>query len=175
MKAMYALLTAALVLAGAGQGHAAVRITNDRGGLIADYLEKYDGLRATGQSVMIDGFCASACTIVLGAIPHDRICVTSNAALGFHAAYDFARDGRTITNPEATELLYRQYPREVRRWIASRGGLTPHMILLRGKQLEAMYRPCDSNAQVAAGRGESRQALPRSSRDTGAAYMRLRR
>ena len=32
--------------------------------------------------------CASACTIVLGAVPRDRICLTPNASLGFHAAYD---------------------------------------------------------------------------------------
>jgi hypothetical protein len=30
----------------------------------------------------------------------------------------------------------------VRRWIAARGGLTPHMIFLRGKVLQAMYMPC---------------------------------
>jgi hypothetical protein len=38
--------------------------------------------------VIIDGFCASACTIVLGTVPHDKICVTFRAKLGFHAAWD---------------------------------------------------------------------------------------
>jgi hypothetical protein len=33
--------------------------------------------------VIIDGFCASACTIVLGTVPHDKICVTCRAKLGF--------------------------------------------------------------------------------------------
>jgi hypothetical protein len=51
---------------------------------------------------MIDGLCASACTLVLGAIPQNKICVTSRAMLGFHAAYDFGVNGRIITNPEAT-------------------------------------------------------------------------
>ena len=36
-------------------------------------------LRKSGQRVVIDGTCASACTLVLGVIPHDRICVTSRA------------------------------------------------------------------------------------------------
>jgi hypothetical protein len=94
--------------------------------------------------VIIDGLCASACTMVLGAVPHDKICVTSNAALGFHAAYDFDINGRTFTNREATMMLYSTYPATVRRWIAARGGLTPQMIFLRGKQLEAMYQPCYS-------------------------------
>jgi hypothetical protein len=63
--------------------------------------------------------------MVLGAISNDRICVTSHASLGFHAAWDFATDGRVVTNPEATPLLYSQYPSSVRRWIAARGGLKP--------------------------------------------------
>ena len=146
MKILSALLTAALLLAGMGSGHAEVRIADDPGGQIGEYLSKYGELRASGQTVMIDGLCASACTILLSTIPHDRICVTSNATLGFHAAYDFTGIGRTVTNPEATQLLYSGYPSQVRRWITKRGGLTPRMIFLRGKQLQAMYRPCYVNA-----------------------------
>jgi hypothetical protein len=43
------------------------------------------------------------------------------------------------------------YPAPVKRWIAQRGGLTPHMIFLRGKQLQTMYKPCylDAEASVA--------------------------
>lgn len=174
MKWMYALLTAAVLFAGASAGHATVRIADDRGGLIADYLDRYDGLRASGQAVVIDGLCASACTMVLGAVPHDRICVTPNAALGFHAAYNFVGRGRTATNREATELLYAQYPPQVRQWITSRGGLTPHMMFLRGRQLEAMYRPCGSDARFVAASGESSRMLPRSPRGFGAAFMRPR-
>ena len=50
--------------------------------------------RSLREAVIIDGLCASACTIVLGAIPHDKICVTSHATLGFHAAWDFGANGR---------------------------------------------------------------------------------
>jgi hypothetical protein len=102
--------------------------------------------------VIIDGLCASACTIVLGAVPHDKICVTSHATLGFHAAWDFGANGRAITNPEATQMLYSMYPSAVRRWIAQRGGLTPHMIFLHGKQLMSMYRPCYLDAQASSSR-----------------------
>jgi hypothetical protein len=62
--------------------------------------------------------------------------------LGFHAAWDFGPKGRTITNREATQKLYSMYPSPIRRWIAQRGGLTSHMIYLRGKQLARMYKPC---------------------------------
>jgi len=144
MKYATCLLAAVLLLAGAGPSHASVRIADDRGGQIGRYITKFQRLRLSGKTVVIDGLCASACTIVLGAVPHDKICVTSRAALGFHAAYDFGVNGRTFTNREATMMLYSMYPMPVQRWIAARGGLTPQMIFLRGKQLQAMYQPCDS-------------------------------
>jgi len=142
MKFVTGLLATILLLAGIGASHAAVRIADDRGGRIGTYVNKYQGLRSSGESVVIDGLCASACTIVLSAVPHAKICVTSRATLGFHAAWDFGANGRTITDREATMMLYSMYPMPVRRWIAARGGLTPHMIFLRGKVLQAMYKPC---------------------------------
>jgi hypothetical protein len=148
MKFATGLLAAVLVLAGVGASHAVVRIADDRGGLIGTYIDKYHGLRTSGETVIIDGLCASACTIVLGAVPHDRICVTSRANLGFHAAWDFGAHGREVTNPDATLVLYSMYPSPVRRWIAARGGLKPQMIFLRGKQLMSMYRPCYLDAQA---------------------------
>ena len=142
MKFVTGLLAAVLLMAGVGANHAAVLITEDRGGRIGAYIDKYQGLRSSGETVVIDGFCASACTIILAAVPHDKICVTSYANLGFHAAWDFGPKGRTITNRAATQMLYSMYPSPIRRWIAQRGGLTSHMIYLRGKQLARMYKPC---------------------------------
>lgn len=150
MKFVTGLLAAVLLLAGVGMSHAAVRIADDRGGRIGTYVDRYQDLRSSGERVVIDGLCASACTIVLGAIPHDRICVTSHATLGFHAAWDFGANGRAITNPEATQMLYSMYPSQVRRWISRRGGLTPRMIFLRGRELLSMYRPCYFDAQASA-------------------------
>ena len=142
MKLVMSLLAAALLLAGVGASHAAVRIAGDQGGRIGNYITKFERLRLSGQPVVIDGLCASACTLVLSEVPHSKICVTSRATLGFHAAYDFGSNGHTITNREATMELYSTYPASVRRWIAARGGLAPQMIFLRGQELEAMYRPC---------------------------------
>jgi hypothetical protein len=148
MRLATGLLAAVLLLVGMAPSRAEVRIADDRGGRIGTYVDKYQGLRSSGESVIIDGLCASACTIVLGAIPHDKICVTSHATLGFHAAWDFGANGRAITNPEATQMLYSMYPSPVRRWISARGGLTPHMIFLRGRELQALYRPCYLDAQA---------------------------
>jgi hypothetical protein len=152
MKFATGLLAAALLFAGVGASHAIVRIADDRGGQIGTYLSKFQSLRTSGETVIIDGLCASACTIVLGAVPHDKICVTSRANFGFHAAWDFAANGREVTNPDATRTLYSMYPSLVRRWIAARGGLKPQMIFLRGKELISMYRPCYLDAQASSPR-----------------------
>jgi hypothetical protein len=148
MKRLRALFATATLLAGIGASDAAVRIVDDPGGRIGTYVNRYEGIRVAGETVIIDGYCASACTIVLGTIPHDRICVTSRARLGFHAAWDVGSNGRRMTNPEATQSLYSMYPFEVRHWIDQRGGLTPHVIFLSGRELATMYRPCyfDSHA-----------------------------
>ena len=49
-------------------------------------------MRDSGEHVVIDGPCLSACTLLTGIIPSDRVCVTQRAVLGFHAAsyYDDA-------------------------------------------------------------------------------------
>src|SRR5467141_1244570 len=148
MKCLTALQAAIVLLSGIGASDAAVRIVEDAGGRIGAYVDKYQGVRSSGEMVIIDGFCASACTIVLGTVPHDKICVTSRARLGFHAAWDPGSSGRKITNPEATQTLYSMYPFEVRRWIDQHGGLTPRMIFLNGRQLAAMYRPCSLDSQA---------------------------
>ena len=49
-------------------------------------------------------------------------------------------------------MLYSMYPSAVKRWIAARGGLTPRMIFLRGKQLQALYKPCYLDAQASSTR-----------------------
>lgn len=144
MKYWAGLVAVALVLAGTGTSDASVRIADDPGGRIGKYVYKYQRLRASGQTVVIDGLCASACTIVLSTIPVDRICMTSQAKLAFHAAWDFGSHGQPVTNPGATRMLYLMYPAPVRRWIAGRGGLTTRAIFLRGKPLQAMYRSCRS-------------------------------
>jgi hypothetical protein len=161
MRFLTGLLALLLLVAGVGASHAVVRIADDRGGRIGTYVDRYQDLRQSGETVIIDGLCASACTIVLGAIPRDRICVTSHAMLGFHAAWDFGANGRAITNPEATQMLYAMYPSQVRHWISQRGGLTPRMIFLRGKQLQSMYKPCYLDAQ-ASGNRPSHRVLPQS-------------
>ena len=79
-----------------GDANAVVRISNDKGGQIGPYLDAFVSLRKSGQNVVIDGPCLSACTIVLGIVPRERICVTRRAQLGFHAAWNPGTNGRPI-------------------------------------------------------------------------------
>ena len=121
---------------------ATVRIYDDNGGQIGDYLAKYQALRASGERVVIDGTCASACTMLLGMIPRQRICVTPRAILVFHAAWDPMPGGQQAVNTAGNHYLWSSYPADVRKWISRHGGLRPHIIYLRGVELQAMYPTC---------------------------------
>jgi hypothetical protein len=121
---------------------AEVRIIESPGGPVAPFLDLFERVRASGERVVIDGPCLSACTLVLSMVPSDRICVTRRAILGFHAARSIDQRGRLYAEPEASELVLEAYPAAVRGWIRSRGGLTSRLLLLRGRELAAIYPSC---------------------------------
>lgn len=123
--------------------NAALRISNDRGGQIGPYLDAFTSLRNSGERVIIDGPCLSACTIVLGVVPRDRICVTRRAQLGFHAAWNPGSDGRPVLSRAGTNALWSLYPGHVKSWLKRRGGLKPRMVYLSGAELASMYKRCD--------------------------------
>lgn len=154
MKLVRVTLVAAFMLGSMQPSHAAVRIVFDQGGRIGNYIDRFKLLRDFGASVIIDGICAGACTLVLAYIPHDSICVTPRAVFGFRVADNPGPDGKAIPNPEATQMLYDRYPPAVRQWITRHGGMTARAIYLRGRQLQALYRPCTTD--VEGGRGQPR-------------------
>jgi hypothetical protein len=122
--------------------HAEVRILASPGGAVAPFLELFERVRASGERVVIDGPCLSACTLVLSMVPDDRICVTRRAVLGFHAARSIDQRGRIYAEPEASKLVLEAYPSPVRGWISRRGGLSSRLLLLRGRELAAIYPAC---------------------------------
>ena len=142
MRVAAVLLGAILATLTVSSASALVRIKADPGGQIGPYLENLMELRDSGERVVIDGPCLSACTMILGVIPRERICVTSRARLGFHAAWNPSRNGEPVTSHTATKFLMDIYPQNVRTWIARRGGLSRRMIVLSGTELAAMYRTC---------------------------------
>ncbi len=140
--AFAAFILALLTWVSMSSPSAAMRIGEDRGGQIGPYLLQYAQLRQSGERVIVDGPCLSACTLVLGTVPRDRICVTPRANFGFHAAWNYAPGGGSMVSREGTRLLWEVYPPHVRQWIKRHGGLTPRMIFLRGRELSSMYPTC---------------------------------
>jgi hypothetical protein len=137
------ILIAVLALcAGVTAAHADVRILSSPGGQVGPFIELFDRVRESGERVVIDGPCLSACTLVLMQVPNDRICVTRRAVLGFHAARSIDRRGRSYAEPEASRAVQEAYPEPVRDWISRRGGLTSRLLLLRGRELAAIYPRC---------------------------------
>ena len=121
---------------------AEIRILGSQGGQVGPFLDLFERVRASGERVVIDGPCLSACTLVLGMVPNNRICVTRRAVLGFHAARSIDERGRQYAEPEASDLVLEAYPAPVRGWIIRRGGLTSRLLLLRGRELTAIYPSC---------------------------------
>src|SRR5215468_9673922 len=139
---LLAAAAAATISLSVSSASATVRIVSDYGGQIGPYIEQFAALRSSGERVVIDGPCLSACTMLLGIIPRDRICVTRRARLGFHAAWNPGDDGAPIVSRGGTQLLMEIYPQQVRQWINRRGGLTQRMVYLSGRELTSMYRTC---------------------------------
>jgi hypothetical protein len=139
MKAF--LITASLFAADA-PARAEVRILASPGGQVGPFLDLFERVRESGERVVIDGPCLSACTLVLSTVPSGRICVTRRAVLGFHAARSIDRWGRMYAEPEASQAVLEAYPAPVRGWISRRGGLTSRLLLLRGRELAAIYPRC---------------------------------
>ena len=135
-------LAAMLLLGLASPALAEVRILASPGGEVGPFLDLFEGVRNSGERVVIDGPCLSACTLVLSIVPSSRICVTRRAVLGFHAARSIDQRGRIYAEPEASEVVLEAYPPPIRLWIERHGGLSSHLLLLRGRQLAAIYRTC---------------------------------
>ena len=137
------LVVVGLIMSAIAPAGADVRIRSSLGGAVEDYLRFFAQVRQSGERVIIDGPCLSACTLVLSTIPKSRICVTQRAVLGFHAArWVDPRTGRMSRAPEATRIVTQSYPAGVRAWIKKRGGLTGKVIYLRGRELGSLYRRC---------------------------------
>lgn len=138
------VLTSLLVLSIA-PAHADLRITRDHGGYVEEYKAKYERIRDRQERVIIDGICNSACTLVFGIVPMNKICVTPRASLGFHQAYydKSFTFGMKVISYEGTSDLMAYYPAPVKAWLARNGGLTPDMKKIKnGMDLWKIVDPC---------------------------------
>jgi hypothetical protein len=131
-----------MLACGVTSASATIRIVEDQGGEVSKYLQAFAKVRSTGEHMIIDGDCLSACTMVLGLVPSDQICVTPHARFGFHAASMLNNDGHLVASALATQALWAIYPASVRRWIIQHGGLTNQMIYMEGRSLAGIVATC---------------------------------
>ncbi len=115
-------------------------ITNDGGGNVVQFATKYAAMRAAGDTIRIDGWCASSCTMSLGLVD---TCVTPKAVLGFHSAYTPFLYFWHIRNQPATDYLWSTYPGPVQDWITQHGGLQPDIKILQGDDMLKIVKNCE--------------------------------
>src|SRR6266496_3113995 len=127
---------------------ALTRIEDDKGGSLGKYLLMFAAIRDSGERVVIDGSCFSACTLVTVMIPKDRVCITERAALGFHAGWVDDLEGKRVISAEGTQLLYQMYPPMIRKWITRHGGLGANITVMKGRELASLYRACGPEYDV---------------------------
>ena len=76
-----------LLVAAATPARAELHITRDHGGYVEEYKVKYKRVRDKGERVIIDGICNSACTLVLGIVPMNKICVTDRKSTRLNSSH----------------------------------------------------------------------------------------
>lgn len=139
------LFLLSLALLAVTPARAYLRIAGDHGGYVSEYKTKYQQVRDRRERVVIDGICNSACTLVFGIVPLNRICVTPRASVGFHQAYyDKAFTfGIKVTSTEGTSDLMSYYPEPVKDWLRRNGGLTTEIKRIKnGTDLWKIVNPC---------------------------------
>lgn len=110
-----------------------VDIIYDRGGSIGNYAARWAQYRRDGVHVRIAGPCESECTMVLGHLNRDHICVTPEASFGF----------RLADLPGGTAALWKSYPTDIKVWLSRHGGLTHEFIRLQAPELYRFLHRCD--------------------------------
>lgn len=135
MSSSRAIVSMSLLVAALGSVPAraeTINVSDNHGGSVAAYDARWAGLAARGVDVRIVGPCQSACTVLLGHIPRNKICVMPNASFGFH----------TAKKPEMTTVLWNAYGSDIKAWINARGGLTPDFKWMRAPDIYKYFKKC---------------------------------
>lgn len=109
-----------------------IDVNDNHGGSVANYNARWQANAARGVDVRIVGPCQSACTVLLGNIPRNKICVTPAASFGFH----------TAKLPQATATLWNAYDADIKGWINARGGLTADFKWMRAPDTYKYFKRC---------------------------------
>jgi hypothetical protein len=149
LAALFSLVTAAV-------SAETIEITDDRGGFLFLYQQKWEKIALQHPDVRLDGVCLSACTVLLGYVPRKSICVTEKGVLGFHLA----------TMEFATKQLLEAYPDDIKEWLDQHGGLTHQVLWLQAPEIFHYFQKCpvelnaDGPPLAGAKAGSSPPAVP---------------
>jgi hypothetical protein len=137
-KADAAAKMAALQASFPRPGEQVITVTDeDPGGLLDDHIRFWERVRDSGVRVAIDGECVSACTVMLGIIPPERVCYTDKASWGFHQA---SMGGKIA--PDVTKRMQRlYYPQVVNDWIAKHP-LVEDVQFMYPTEMQGRYQKC---------------------------------
>lgn len=109
----------------------------DDGGIIENYAAHIEWLNQNDIEVRIHGYCASACTMYLGA---DHVRLSPDADVDFHSALPLPGD--TLTRREYDEWMTSYYPPELRDWFYTKAfRLQLFTVRLKGHEVIAMGVP----------------------------------
>jgi hypothetical protein len=123
-----------------------VIIRESPGGKIGAFDHEFHEIAASGQMVVIDGDCISACTMALGIIPRGRLCATPRARLGFHMGWTPGPGGQHIASTQNTYPMSRYWPAYVWPWLQRHGGLQPSVIYMSAPDIYSVMPRCAAAA-----------------------------
>lgn len=115
-------------------------ISNDGGGELTQYIDRFLLINENKDivKVIISGSCFSACTLFIGIIDKEKICVKEDTMFGFHSASTVS-DNKLSFSLSGSRLMWLFYSEEVRKKLIDRGwdGSTPHpnFIMIKGTEL----------------------------------------
>ncbi|HET7806050.1 MAG TPA: hypothetical protein VFL53_17560 [Pseudolabrys sp.] len=112
-----------------------IDIVGDRGGSGSgsNYVARWAQYRRDGVHVRIAGPCESECTMIIGYLNRDHICVTPEGRFGF----------RLADLPRETAALWRSYPMDIKVWLSRNGGLTHQFMWMRSPEVYRFFHRCE--------------------------------
>jgi hypothetical protein len=110
-----------------------IDIIEDHGGSGINYVARWTQYRRDKVRVRIAGPCESECTMVIGHLNPENICVTPEGSFGF----------RLADLPSGTGTLWRSYPTDIKVWLSRYGGLTHRLIWMRAPEVYRFFRRCE--------------------------------
>ena len=109
-----------------------IDIIEDHGGSGINYVARWTQYRRDKVRVRIAGPCESECTMVIGHLNREHICVMPEGSFGF----------RLADLPSGTATIWRSYPTDIKVWLSRHGGLTPRLIWMRAPEVYRFFRRC---------------------------------